>query len=83
MHERCHVSTDMDLVRQFKCLDCASESKLWRDCTSHMWKEHKIDIDLLKCPFCPFKAVFAGKSIEMFILSNYEVCCSIKKLKSS
>lgn len=51
----------MDQVRQFKCLECASESKLWRDCTSHMWKEHKIDIDLLKCPFCTFRAVFAVK----------------------
>lgn len=61
MHEKCHVSTDVDQVRQFKCLECASESKLWRDCTSHMWKAHKIDIDLLKCPFCSFKAVFAGK----------------------
>lgn len=63
MHEKCHVSTDVDQVRQFKCLECTNESKLWRDCTSHMWKEHKIDIDLLKCPFCSFKAVFAGKSV--------------------
>lgn len=61
MHEKCHVSTDVDQVRLFKCLDCTNESKLWRDCTSHMWKEHKIDIDLLKCPFCSFKAVFARK----------------------
>ncbi|XP_031634482.1 zinc finger protein 91 isoform X3 [Contarinia nasturtii] len=61
MHEKCHVSIDVDQVRQFKCLECASESKLWRDCTSHMWKEHKIDIDLLKCPFCSFKSVFAVK----------------------
>lgn len=55
------MSSDVDQVRQFKCLECASESKLWRDCTSHMWKEHKIDIDLLKCPFCTFRAVFAVK----------------------
>lgn len=61
MHEKCHVSTDVDQVRQFKCLQCGNESKLWRDCTSHMWKEHKIDIDLLKCPFCTFRAVFAGE----------------------
>lgn len=58
---RCHVSADVDQVRQFKCLVCTSESKLWRENTSHMWKVHKIDIDLLKCPFCTFRAVFAVK----------------------
>lgn len=68
MHEKCHVSNDVDQVRQFKCLQCPSESKLWRDCTSHMWKEHKIDIDLLKCPFCTFKAVFAGKINRKIII---------------
>lgn len=83
MHEKCHVSIDLDQVRLFKCLECASESKLWRDCTSHMWKEHKIDIDLLKCPFCSFKAVFAGKwdnapkqpyhCLDIFKLWNHDV----------
>lgn len=60
-HEKCHVSSDAEQIRQFKCLECSNESKSWRDCTSHMWKEHKIDIDLLKCPFCAFRAVFSVK----------------------
>lgn len=73
MHEKCHVSIDVDQVRQFKCLECGNESKLWRDCTSHMWKEHKIDIDLLKCPFCSFKAVFARRLYTKTPF-NFEIC---------
>lgn len=61
MHEKCHMSMDAEQVRQFKCLECPNESKMWRDCTTHMYKEHKTDIDLLKCPFCSFRAVFAVK----------------------
>lgn len=59
---------DAEQVRQFKCLECANESKMWRDCTTHMYKEHKVDIDLLKCPFCNFKAVFAGMKNDIFTL---------------
>lgn len=60
-HEKCHISTEADQIRLFKCLECSNESKSWRDCTSHMWKEHKTDIDLLRCPFCSFRAVFSVK----------------------
>lgn len=61
MHEKCHITTEAGQIRNFKCLQCQIEIKMWRECTTHMWKEHKIDIDLLKCPFCSFKAVFSGK----------------------
>lgn len=57
-HERCHISTKQ--VKEFRCLDCQSESKNWRNCSTHLWKEHKIDIDLLKCPFCTYKVGLSG-----------------------
>lgn len=56
LHEKCHVSVDPDHIRLFKCLDCQIELKMWRTCTAHMWKEHKINIDMLECPCCSFKA---------------------------
>lgn len=64
-HEKCHVSSDPDQTRQFKCLECQMEIKMWRNCTDHMWKEHKIDIDLLKCPFCSFKAILSGNYLTI------------------
>lgn len=70
MHERCHASMDADQVRSFKCIECPNESKMWRDCTTHMWKQHQIDIDLIKCPFCSFKDVFSGKFYNRY--SNLE-----------
>lgn len=59
-HEKCHVLNDAEQIRQFKCLECNVKLKMWRDLTAHMWKDHKIDIDLLKCPCCSFKATLSG-----------------------
>lgn len=56
-HIECHDSTDFQQVRDFKCTECGSEFRKWRDATKHMWKSHQIDIDLLKCPLCEYKAL--------------------------
>lgn len=71
LHERCHASMDAEQLRSFKCIECSHESKMWRDCTTHMWKKHKIDIDLLKCPFCSFKEVFSGEPQDPLLLKPY------------
>lgn len=63
MHIRCHINDNNAAVREFRCTECGIEHKKWRDCTKHMWKQHQIDIDLLKCPLCDYKSVIAGKLI--------------------
>lgn len=60
-HLQCHCSTEADKVRDFKCTACTIDLKTWRNCSSHMWKEHKKDVDLLKCPICTYKAITAVK----------------------
>lgn len=54
IHLKCHSSYSN--VREFKCCDCEEKQKGWRQCCMHLWKVHHIDVDLLKCPVCPFKA---------------------------
>lgn len=54
IHLKCHCSYSN--VRDFKCCDCGEEQKGWRQCCMHLWKVHHIDVDLLTCPICPFKA---------------------------
>lgn len=50
------MSTSAEQIKLFKCAECQATAKNWRNCSMHMWKEHNIDIDLLKCPFCVYKA---------------------------
>lgn len=88
-HFECHVSlTEPDKIRNFKCYECASEYKRWRECTHHMWKEHKIDIDLLKCPVCDYKSmtsVFIYRHMQIHGSSKGYVCsyCSKKFMQSA
>lgn len=71
-HERCHVSTIPENVKAFRCFECQTESTNWRHCSSHMWNVHQIDIDLLKCPICNFKAGLSGKIFKSYLhLGNY------------
>lgn len=64
IHQNSHASEDNPSKnREFKCTECLMEIKLWRNCTKHMWKEHKIDIDLLKCPLCDYTSFI---TIEIF-----------------
>lgn len=54
IHLKCHSSYSK--VREFKCFDCGEKQKRWRNCCMHLWKVHHVDVDLLRCPICPFKA---------------------------
>lgn len=63
IHQNSHASDNPTKNREFKCTECFQEIKLWRNCTRHMWKEHKIDIDLLKCPLCDYTSFI---TIEIF-----------------
>lgn len=70
-HERCHVSTTPENVKAFRCFECQTELTNWRLCSSHMWNVHQIDIDLLKCPICNYKAGLSGKSFEIIFAFIY------------
>ncbi|KAJ8925191.1 hypothetical protein NQ315_001377, partial [Exocentrus adspersus] len=48
-HEECHIG---ETVKQFKCPKCEEKFSIWRVCTNHVWKCHKIDLGLLTCPMC-------------------------------
>lgn len=54
IHLKCHSSYSK--VREFKCFECFEKQKGWRHCCMHLWKVHHVDVDLLRCPICPFKA---------------------------
>ncbi|XP_060574861.1 zinc finger and BTB domain-containing protein 24-like [Ruditapes philippinarum] len=52
-HVQCHIE-DADLTGpQFRCTACEEKFDTWRLVRHHLWKEHKISIDLLNCPHCP------------------------------
>ncbi|XP_055687412.1 zinc finger protein Xfin [Lutzomyia longipalpis] len=55
IHLKCHCSVEN--IRNFKCPECGEGHKSWRTCGLHMWKEHKIDVDMLKCPLCNYKVL--------------------------
>ncbi|XP_037932871.1 PR domain zinc finger protein 5-like [Teleopsis dalmanni] len=52
-HLKCHAD---NLSQKFKCLECGLEILNWRRCSAHLWKVHQIDVDLLQCPSCEFRA---------------------------
>ncbi|KAG4072002.1 hypothetical protein HA402_010939 [Bradysia odoriphaga] len=58
-HERCHTLN----TNEFKCFECQAVAKTWRNCSAHLYKHHKIDVDLLKCIFCSYKA---GLCVQIF-----------------
>ncbi|XP_055373510.1 zinc finger protein 708 [Condylostylus longicornis] len=60
-HFRCHTTDDPNKLTDFKCFDCGQETKTWRNCSNHMWSDHEIDVDLLSCPICSFKAMTCVK----------------------
>lgn len=45
----------------FKCYQCGVEFPRWRECSQHLWKQHKIDVNMLKCPVCDMRFDFAVK----------------------
>ncbi|KAJ8302895.1 hypothetical protein KUTeg_019291 [Tegillarca granosa] len=53
IHLKCHVEGEY----HFKCIECSVVEQLWKNLRFHLWKQHKIDTDLLTCDVCgKFKA---------------------------
>ncbi|XP_055606269.1 zinc finger protein 543-like [Uranotaenia lowii] len=45
----------------FKCYQCGMDFPRWRECSQHIWKQHKLDVGMLKCPVCDVRFEFAVK----------------------
>ena len=60
MHERCHVGT-----KSFKCCECTTfTANNWTRVMTHMWRAHKIDLDLYSCDKCNFRSALYGNLVS-------------------
>lgn len=48
-HRRCHDNKG----ETFKCPECGVSKKFWRNAALHLWRDHKLDMELLTCDQCP------------------------------
>ncbi|KAL3288652.1 hypothetical protein HHI36_003085 [Cryptolaemus montrouzieri] len=65
-HLNCHVATG------FKCLECDQEFSFWNSLTGHLWRSHKIDMELYCCNECDYKTYSLAKlnNIHKLIHTN-------------
>lgn len=54
-----HVGSHVD--DGFKCLECSEIFSLWKPLTGHLWRVHKIDMELYSCDMCDYKTFSLGK----------------------
>lgn len=48
-HIECHWNEGL------RCLECQEKFMLWKPLTSHLWRLHKIDMELYSCDKCDYK----------------------------
>lgn len=53
-HIKCHVDTS------FKCPECNETFSFWKPLTGHLWRLHKIDMELYSCDKCEYKTFSLG-----------------------
>lgn len=44
----------------FKCLECGEVFSFWKPLTGHLWRVHKIDMELYSCDLCDYKTFSLG-----------------------
>ncbi|EFA06142.1 zinc finger protein 595 [Tribolium castaneum] len=54
-----HISCHKD--SGFACLVCSEFFMSWKQLTSHLWRLHKIDMELYSCDKCSYKSVSLAK----------------------
>uniref|UniRef100_A0A182PB76 C2H2-type domain-containing protein n=1 Tax=Anopheles epiroticus TaxID=199890 RepID=A0A182PB76_9DIPT len=42
----------------FKCSSCDGKFDSWKPCLMHLWREHQIDLGMLRCPVCEKRFVY-------------------------
>ena len=51
-HISCHNFESSDFI----CKECDEKFMKWRDCATHLWRDHSIDCDMLQCG-CGYKTM--------------------------
>lgn len=54
-----HIGSHVD--NGFKCLECSEIFAMWKPLTGHLWRVHKIDMELYSCDLCDYKTFSLGK----------------------
>lgn len=54
-HIKCHTENG------FECRDCGEKFLFWKPLSSHLWRFHKIDMDLFSCDKCEYKTYSLSK----------------------
>lgn len=54
-HMKCHTENG------FECKDCSEKFLFWKPLSSHLWRFHKIDMDLFSCDKCDYKTYSLAK----------------------
>ncbi|KAB0804649.1 hypothetical protein PPYR_01619 [Photinus pyralis] len=54
-HIKCHAEG------AFKCPECLQLFAFWKPLTGHLWRLHKIDMELYSCDICDYKTFSLGK----------------------
>ncbi|XP_030750641.1 gastrula zinc finger protein xFG20-1-like isoform X2 [Sitophilus oryzae] len=57
----------------FKCLECQEKFLLWKPLTSHLWRTHKVDLDLYSCDKCDYKTNSLSKLNTIHKLTHSNV----------
>lgn len=54
-HMQCHSNNE------FKCVQCGELFSFWKPLAGHLWRSHKIDMELYACNLCDYKSFSLGK----------------------
>uniref|UniRef100_A0A1A9X521 C2H2-type domain-containing protein n=1 Tax=Glossina brevipalpis TaxID=37001 RepID=A0A1A9X521_9MUSC len=79
-HLKCHTP-EKD---KFICFMCSMDFNNWRRCSIHLWKSHQLEVDLLKCPICEYKAhnsVLIWRHMRNHKKWKPRILCSLKAVK--
>ena len=70
---RCHdITSTAEDGHVYKCTECELGSNIWSKLAQHMWRKHKIDMELYKCPQCNFRS-FTRKRLSVHRVTHSDV----------
>uniref|UniRef100_A0A182X8Z5 C2H2-type domain-containing protein n=1 Tax=Anopheles quadriannulatus TaxID=34691 RepID=A0A182X8Z5_ANOQN len=65
----------------FKCSQCDGKFDAWKPCLMHLWREHQIDLGMLRCPVCEKRFVYTVhvfKHLQTHRLNDaHDVACRV------
>ncbi|XP_060516482.1 zinc finger protein ZFP2-like [Cylas formicarius] len=67
IHIGCHTDSG------FKCLECNEKFMMWKPLSSHLWRVHKIDMELYSCDKCDYKTYSLSKMNNVHKLIHGDV----------